>query len=58
MSILNDAKKADSVFISVMGPHAQETEKEIFDRKIHDIVKCKESFWVSRINKAYIEKCK
>lgn len=58
MSILNDAKKADSVFISVMGPHAQETEKEIFDRKIHDIVKCKESFWVSRINKVFIEKCR
>ena len=58
MSLLDDAKNADCVFISIMGPHAQETEKEIFDRKIHDIVKCKESFWVSRINKVFVEKCR
>ena len=56
MSLLNDAKTAKR--ISVMGPHARETEKEIFERKIHDIVKCKESFWVSRINKVFIEKCR
>lgn len=55
--ILNEAKNADCVFISVMGPHAQESEKEIFDRKALDIDKSGESFWVSRINQKFIEEC-
>ena len=57
MSLLTEAKKADYVFISVMGPHAQESEKEIFDRKALDIDKSGESFWVSRINQKFIEEC-
>lgn len=57
MSLLTEAKKADYVFISVMGPHAQESEKEIFDRKVLDIDKSGESFWVSRINQKFIEEC-
>ena len=57
MNLLNEAKKADYVFISVMGPHAQESEKEIFDRKAVDIDKSGESFWVSRINQKFIEEC-
>lgn len=57
MSLLNEAKKTNCVFVSVMGPHAQESEKEIFDRKALDIDKVGESFWVSKINMNFIEKC-
>ena len=55
--LLNEARNADYVFFSVMGPHAQEGEDEIFDRKALDIDKSGESFWVSRINQKFIEEC-
>ena len=57
MNLLNAAKNADYVFISVMGPHAQESENDIFQRKAKDIDDAGESFWVSKINKKYIEEC-
>lgn len=57
MSLLNNAQTADYVFISVMGPHARESEKDIIDRKVLDIDKSGESFWVSRINERFIEDC-
>lgn len=55
--LLNEAKNADYVFISVIGPHAQESEKEIIDRKALDLDKTGESFWVSKINERFIEDC-
>jgi hypothetical protein len=57
MNLLNAAKNADYIFISVMGPHAQESENDIFQRKAKDIDDAEESFWVSKINKKYIEEC-
>lgn len=40
--------KANYVLISVMGPHASESEQEIFDRKISDIEKIGKTFWLIR----------
>ena len=58
MKLLNEAKNADYVFISVMGPHAQEKENDIFARKTEDINKVGESFWVSRIDEKFVEECR
>ena len=58
MNLLNEAQSADYVFISVMGPHANESPNEIFKRKTGDLDKCGESFWVSKINHKFIEECK
>lgn len=59
-SLLNEAINADYVFISVMGPHANEKEDDIYAKKFNNIKMCGKSFWVSRINKKYIEesRCK
>lgn len=57
-SLLNEAINADYVFISVMGPHANESEEEIFVRKTDDIKKAGESFWVSKINKNFVGECR
>lgn len=57
-SLLNAAKNADYVFISVMGPHASEKPDEIYKRKTADIVKCGKSFWVSKIYNRFIDECK
>lgn len=57
-SLLNNAINANYVFISVMGPHAQESENEIFTRKIDDIKKAKESFWVSKIDEKFVKECR
>lgn len=57
-NLLNAAKNADYVFISVMGPHAQEKEDEIFRRKTGDIKECGESFWVSGVNERFIAECR
>ncbi len=57
-SLLNEAINADYVFISVMGPHANEPEDKIFDRKANDIKKAGESFWVSKINKNFVNECR
>ena len=58
LNLLNAAKNADYVFISVMGPHAQEKEDEIFRRKTDDIKGYGESFWVSGINENFITECR
>lgn len=58
MNLLNAAKNADYVFISVMGPHAQESEDMIFKRKTDDIKKYGESLWVSGINERFIAECR
>jgi hypothetical protein len=57
-NLLNAAKNADYVFISVMGPHAQEKEDEIFRRKTGDLKECGESFWVSGVNERFIAECR
>lgn len=57
-SLLNEAINDEYVFISVMGPHANENEEEIFARKADDIKKVGESFWVSKINKKFVEECR
>ncbi len=36
------------IIISVMGPHASESEKEIFERKIKDVNKTGTTFWLMR----------
>jgi hypothetical protein len=38
--------------ISVMGPHASESEREIFGRKIEDITRIGKTFWLNRSQKA------
>jgi len=55
IDLLNEAQNADYVFISVMGPHANESESDILHRKYDDIKKAGESFWVSRIFEKFIE---
>ena len=57
-SKLDKAKSANYVFISVMGPHANESEDEIFDRKANDIKKAGESFGVSKINQSFVDECR
>lgn len=57
-SLLNAAINADYVFISVMGPHANEPEDKILERKADDIKKAGESFWVSKINKNFVNECR
>ena len=57
-SLLNAAINSDYVFISVMGPHANEEPEAIFDRKIEDINICKESFWVSGIDEKFVNECR
>lgn len=57
-SLLSEAINAEYVFISVMGPHANESEEEIFARKTDDIKKAGESFWVSKINKEFVDECR
>ena len=54
-SLLYSALNAKYVFISVMGPHANETENDIYTKKLNNIKICGKSFWVSRIFKKYIE---
>ena len=56
-SLLNEAINADYVFISGMGPHANEDEDKILARKANDIKKVGESFWVSRIDEKFVEEC-
>ena len=56
-SLLNEAINADYVFISGMGPHANEGEDKILARKANDIKKVGESFWVSKINEGFVEEC-
>lgn len=58
MDLINQAIDAEYVFVSVMGPHAQENENEIFSRKIDDVNKSGKSFWVSKINKNFVEECR
>ncbi len=52
MKSLLDILKSERLVISVMGPHAGETEKEIFDRKIGDIERTGKTFWLNRSQKA------
>ena len=58
ISLLNEAKNADYVFISVMGPHAQEKEDVILKRKTDDIKNYGESFWVSGIDEGFFTECR
>ena len=57
-SLLDAAQNANYVFISVMGPHANEKEDDIYERKYNDIVGCGESFWVSGIDEKFIKECR
>lgn len=57
-SLLNAAKNAEYVFISVMGPHANEKEEEIYKRKYNDIVRCGEGFWLSGVNERFFNECR
>lgn len=56
--LLEQAKKADYVFISVMGPHANETPEEIYEKKNEDLKRFGESFWVSGVDEQFITECK
>lgn len=58
MNLLNDAKNADHVFISVMGPHANETPEEIYEKKKEDLKKYGESFWVSGVDEKFVMECR
>lgn len=42
----------DYVMFSVMGPHAGETDEEIFDRKIKDVAKVGKTFWLVRSSRS------
>lgn len=57
-SLLNNALNAKYVFVSVMGPHAQENENDIFTRKSDDIKKAGESLWVSKIDVKFVGECR
>ena len=44
--------KEKFIVISIMGPHAGESEDEIFQRKIDDISKIGLTFWLIRSHQA------
>lgn len=52
MNGLQEILNSKYVVISVMGPHAGESVKGIFDRKIGDIEKTGKTFWLNRSQKA------
>ena len=49
---LRDTFRADHVVLSVMGPHAGESERTIFARKQSDILAVGRTFWVYRSHSA------
>lgn len=49
---MNEFSSLDYLVISVMGPHAGESESEIFRRKIEDVKKTGKTFWLMRSHAA------
>lgn len=58
MSMLEDALNSNSLFISVIGPHAGESVSQILERKQNDIAKADESFWIAKVAKKDMERSK
>jgi len=50
--MLSNFYKEKYILISVVGPHAGETEKEIFERKIKEVEKTGRSYWLHKSYKA------
>jgi hypothetical protein len=51
MKSLGEVLENKFLVVSVMGPHAGESEKDIFDRKIADIGRTGVTFWLNRSQK-------
>ena len=51
MANLDELLNSKYLVISVMGPHAGESEKEIFNRKIGDVKRAGKTFWLNRSQK-------
>lgn len=50
--MLSNFDKEKYILISVVGPHAGETEKEIFERKIKEVEKTGRSYWLHKSYRA------